>query len=368
MKKITYVFTNNRKKNFLENNIDAREFYYGLDKFSNGNEVTVLEFDDKSRRILQFIDKFISKFLSLPFYSSKMTSLKNLKTFYHSDHIFLINEGVGFASLFLLLITRILNPKIKVSLFVMGLYSKSINYKYFVFFHNLLIKFLILQIDNVLFLGKGELIRAKKIHNSKSIKKFKFVPFCIDTDFWSSKDDFGSRKKDSIIFVGNDNNRDFKILFKLAKELEKIKFIIVSSNPIFKKLKLPNVEIIEGSWGSSKVSDFDLKQLYEKSKLSIIPLKESFQPSGQSVALQSMSLGLPVIITKTKGFWQNELFENKKNILFVNSSNLVDWVNLISEIYYKDEELLKISQNAKTTVVENYNLQNFYKILHDLVF
>ena len=36
--------------------------------------------------------------------------------------------------------------------------------------------------------------------------------------------------------------------------------------------------------------------------------KRKFQPSGQSVALQSMSLGIPVMITETKGFWQKEVY------------------------------------------------------------
>ena len=46
-----------------------------------------------------------------------------------------------------------------------------------------------------------------------------------------------------------------------------------------------------------------LKEIYDKSFISLIPLKDSLQPSGQSVALQSMSMMVPVIITKTVGFW-----------------------------------------------------------------
>ena len=70
--------------------------------------------------------------------------------------------------------------------------------------------------------------------------------------------------------------------------------------------------------GSEEISDSDLRDLYLESKLSIIPLKESFQPSGQSVALQSMSLGIPVMITDTQGFWQKDIFLDNENIIYIN--------------------------------------------------
>ena len=34
MKKITYIFSGNRKKNYESNSIQAKEFYYGLTSFA----------------------------------------------------------------------------------------------------------------------------------------------------------------------------------------------------------------------------------------------------------------------------------------------------------------------------------------------
>ena len=53
-------------------------------------------------------------------------------------------------------------------------------------------------------------------------------------------------------------------------------------------------------------------EVYKKSGLTIIPLKNSYQPSGQSVTLQSMAVGTPVMITKTDGFWDLNSFANNK--------------------------------------------------------
>ena len=63
------------------------------------------------------------------------------------------------------------------------------------------------------------------------------------------------------------------------------------------------MKLIEGHWNYEILSDEELKEIYNNAILTIIPLKDSLQPSGQSVALQSMSSGTPVMISKTSGFW-----------------------------------------------------------------
>ena len=193
-------------------------------------------------------------------------------------------------------------------MFVMGLYSKNQKFKILKFFHLFFIKLLVANTNNVLFLGNSEFEKASSTHK-KYIDRFKFSPFCVDTEFWSNKNNKDITKNQNIIFVGNDGNRDFDLLIKLAENLKEFNFIVISSSESFKEISLPNVKIYNGFWGSEQISDLDLKELYVDSKLSIIPLKDSYQPSGQSVALQSMSLGIPVMITKTKGFGKKTIFK-----------------------------------------------------------
>ena len=63
-----------------------------------------------------------------------------------------------------------------------------------------------------------------------------------------------------------------------------------------------------------------------------------------------MSSGIPVIISKTEGFWDTELFLNKKNIVFVDDNSLEGWKKTIDNIYEDNETLNNISVNAKTSV------------------
>ena len=221
-----------------------------------------------------------------------------------------------------------------------------------------MIKLLILSLDNLFFLGKGELEFAKS--KNRFSKKLHFVPFSIDTSFWSINNDTNFQKRKKIIFVGNDSNRDFIMVKEIAKIMSDINFLIVSKNSLFSNLNLKNVEILGNGWGSEDLSDYDLKKLYLESFLTIIPLKSSYQPSGQSVALQSMSLGTPVMISKTSGFWDDSSFFDNENIFFIEEEEEVNaWVNKILKVY-KDFKLLeKVSNNAKHKVINDYNLYKF---------
>ena len=95
----------------------------------------------------------------------------------------------------------------------------------------------------------------------------------------------------------------------------------------------------------------------------IIPLVESSQPSGQSVALQSMSLGIPVMISRTSGFWDDKEFFQEKNIIFVEENTPENWVNKIKLILNNDKLLNQISTNSRNLINEKYNLEIFYNNL-----
>ena len=60
-------------------------------------------------------------------------------------------------------------------------------------------------------------------------------------------------------------------------------------------------------------------------KMVILPLKNSLQPSGQSVAMQAMATKTPVLISKTMGFWNFEDFKDKKTF-FVEPNDLDNWI------------------------------------------
>ncbi len=369
-KTLTFVFVSGRKDLYMNDLIEAREHFYTLPLYDKQKyNINVIEFesdDSKKNNFLYAIDRIFNKFLSLPFYMHKLTNKKNYKILKKSDHIFLINESTGFS---VLPMVRALNlfkkSNAKVHMFVMGLYSKKLKYKKFKFLQNFVINFLVNSLDNLFFLGKGELERAKKIKNNH--EKFHFVSFSIDQDFWTSNTSSDLRNKEKIIFVGNDGNRDTKLLLEIAKFFNNFEFIFVSKLESLKNIELDNVKVLGDGWAKEGLNDKELKSLYLDARLTILPLKESSQPSGQSVALQSMSLGTPVLISETEGFWDKDLFRDNKEIFFISDNSLNGWIYKIKDLYDNLELLEKVSINATNLVREKLNLNEFHKTVKTII-
>ena len=366
-KKVTYVFSKNRKNLLSSDAAFAKEFFYGFTEFDKKHfDLEIVEFKEKNKFFIFFekFDHILSKYLSLPIYFSKLINFNNLKIFLKSDEIYFINEGVGFSSLPLIFIVNIFK-KNKKKLFVMGMYSKQIKYKKLYFLHKMFINILVSQVDYILFLGKGEYHKAQKFHKHKYHGKLKFTPFLIDFEFWKS-DNYEIANKNELLFVGNDGNRDYELLLKLAKKLKDIKFKFVTSNKKVLDCNLENVEVIKGDWSQNNLSDQQLKKIYQSCRMSIIPLKDTTQPSGQSVALQSMAVGLPVLISKTEGFWDIQKFDDEKNIFFVDDNDLNSWIKKINDVFHDNKRLENVAKNASNLIRDEYSLEKNFSFIKNI--
>ena len=362
MEKITYIFYQGRKEKIVNKTYQALDHYYLVNNFiSEGYPVEIIELNQKPNkinRLFYYYDRILNKFLSIPSYSHMVCSLKNYNILKNSDRIFIINESVGFSVLPILILLKIFRRK-QVNFFVMGLFSKKIRYEFLSVFHNLLIRLLVFCVDNLFFLGKGEYDRANNLISNS--KKFYFTGFSIDTNFWKLSGDV-VKKNNQILFVGNDGNRNIDLLNNLADKMKQFNFLVISNLLEDNQIK-QNLKILKGHWNSNEITDVDLRRHYEESVITIIPLKNSYQPSGQSVALQSMSLGVPVIISKTKGFWDPDSFINNEHLIIVENENIDEWENKIIETVSNQELMDSISKKSSEKINVEHNLKvYFYKI------
>lgn len=119
--------------------------------------------------------------------------------------------------------------------------------------------------------------------------------------------------------------------------------------------------------GKNFLTDLELKDIYSSARISIIPLKESSQPSGQSVALQSMSQGVPVMISDTKGFWDRDTLIDKKHLILVKDNNAQEWTEQIERLYKSKDELETISQNALEVTKSKFSMKNFNNQISELI-
>jgi len=361
--KITYVFLQGRKQRVNSRKKISKEFFYtyfyATKNYTNVEIIEMENFEPSiAQKFLRKLDTFINRLSKLPIYTYAVFKRKNLKIFKQSDFVILSNDRVAFSSFPLIWLTKLANPSVSFSFFVMGLFSNFPKYQIQTSFRNFLIKMMLKRVDKIFFLGKKEYIFASDNFNSFN-QKFIFLPFSVDVNFWSGTTNKSFAEKKDILFIGNDGNRDYKFVVKLAEDLPEYNFIFISEK-ISKNSNVPkNVKLVKGSWGNEQLSDEEIRNYYKDVKLTIIPLKNTNQPSGQSVALQSMAAGTPVLITKIDGFWDFEKFIDGKHITFIQQNTSLEWKASIEKIYNDKRLFEDLVDNGKLLIQNEYNLEIF---------
>ena len=368
---ITYVFGFGRSDLISSNKVYADEFFYGYHNFlKEYKEIKYIEFETNAKKrifnkFLFFLSKVLRKISKLSFFFENICSYKNFKILFRTEHIILTNDRIGLSALPLLIIYKFLRINSS-TVIVMGLLAKDTNNLLSHIVQRTLLNVFFLTVDNFIFLSKSECNQAK-VSYKKFAKKFIFIPFSIDTEFWKNNKEFHSKKKKKIIFIGNDGRREYNLVIQIAKSLPKYEFCLITSNIKKSEIESTNVTLYEGQWNKQLLTDGELRDLYSDAELSIIPIKNSYQPSAQSVALQSMSMGIPVMITDTVGFWDKDIFENNENIFFVSKNELNRWVEEINRVINNKKLLEEVSSKSKDITNNLYNSQNFYNLMKKVI-
>lgn len=260
------------------------------------------------------------------------------------DVVVATTSGIGFA----LSLWKILHARVPP---IVSIHCGLLNHRYNLF-RRFLTTALLRRSANILF-GEGELKPLLEMCNIEHEKIF-VNQFGVDINFWTPT---SSRKGDYILSVGNDGRRDFETLIRAAKNVSE-KFLLLTSRSISSPLP-PNVNLICSSWHKDLISDVDLKSLYQNARCAVISLIDSYQPSGQSVALQAMACGCPVILTRTKGLWSNHWLIDEENVIFVppnDHSALSDKINLLGK---SDELRIKLSRKGRLLTEGKANIGEF---------
>jgi len=361
---LTYIYYSGRIHRYDKESY-PKEFFYGFNyikTFFKENKIIEFDFSKNSGLLFNF-SKLLEKISGLPFFLQYIINKNNFSLFLKSDLIVMTNQRLGFSSFPFLIINKFRRSKNAV--FVMGLFDvvhKNIIKNTLRKINILIFMFLT---DKLLFLSKGEFEYVRKKYSRLGLKSY-FIPFPVDTNFWESKEI--PKQNNKILFIGNDGNRDYKFIISLAKEMKNYEFTIVSSKIQQKELESDNVHLIYGKWNEETLTDSEIKKLYQESSLTLIPIKESLQPSGQSVALQSISCGTPVIITKTEGFWEPKLFNDGKDIIFVEKNEIKLWKDKINQCLSDHNFYTNLSFYGRKNIEDHYDLETFNIKLKNILF
>ena len=360
--KITFLFNSGRKGRVEDNNQFPKEHFYGYFNFKknfiNTKFIEYVEYEDK----FSLITKILRKITKFPIYTEKIINRKNKKIINDSDILIFSNQNIYYSAFPYLLLSK---KKKKIVVFFMGYKNILNDRENFNGIQRFFFSFVLRKIDRIVFLSNNELNLFSEEFSEFS-NKTSYLPFAVDESFWLRK--VNKPNNNTVLFVGNDENRNYKKTIEIVNSMEDVNFIIVSTKIDKAMLDKNNFQLINSNWKLNEFSDGDLKKVMEKADISIIPVnKESTQPSGQSVALQCLAMEIPVIISSFKGFWDKNLFRHKENIYIIENNDEHSWVKNIKSVL-SDEEIKKtISKNGRELIEKNFNLEIFYKNLLEVI-
>ena len=364
-----FVYFNGRAEKLKGKDIRPRDFFYGYHYATSIGYITeILEFGNKEpgnkilSKILLKIQQLILKAFKFQYDFVGIIKPNNWKLLKNSKNIILSNQRIAHSLLPFLLYVKLFKKSNTITVIAMGLFNSSSKNLLIIKIHNFLHKIMLKNISRMVFIGQPEYLYATQVFTRYS-KKFQYIPFGVDKDFWKKKNTQDPSSDDYILFIGNDTNRDFDFLVSLANKLQNKKFIVVTEKLEESEFKGTNVKLLNGSWNKDLLTDEYLRNLYDNAKITIVPLKEGLQPSGQSVTLQSMATETPVIITKTRGFWSQDDFIHKENIYFTQSNDLEVWKKAIDSLYEDKDMYQSISSNSRNLIEKKYNSDYFNSLL-----
>jgi glycosyltransferase involved in cell wall biosynthesis len=178
--------------------------------------------------------------------------------------------------------------------------------------------------------------------------------FGVDTSFW--RPDLAV-KRDIVVAIGNDGRRDFATLVAAADRIQ-------ASVHIVTKLPLPetlpaNVTHHRGSWHGSELSDERIRELYQRARAVVVPLQPTNQPSGQSVTLQAMACGAPVVLTETEGLWSREQMAEGRNVLLVRPGDSAQLAARVQEVIGDEVAIARLGHAGRQTAEQSGSIEFF---------
>jgi glycosyltransferase involved in cell wall biosynthesis len=188
--------------------------------------------------------------------------------------------------------------------------------------------------------------------------QLKFVSLGVDYEYFRPKKNI---KKDIICAVGLDSCRDYKTLFEAVKDLN-IKVEIVCHTENIKNLSVPkNVKV------HTLISISEVRKIYQRSIISVIPSYEKFRSTGQIVYLESASAHIPIIATKVKGL--STAFELKDNVhlLYSKEQDAQDLKEKISLLLNSPQKRKYLAAEAANLVKNNYTSKHLAKNLANII-
>jgi len=334
--------------------LHPKDFLYGLDGLLCQKDFEVDWINVKKgkrdtlcRKLLYFIEKPLCLLtrLGMPL----EIYFENKKKIRESKVIVCVNDAISFSLLFAKMFGLV---KGRIVVLIQSLPERL---KYFrrnkplIFF----IQKLLSKADLVLTLSdcaKRPLVKTFKVPAKKLLTFY----FGVDLNYWKAA--LKIKRKDFILSVGNDFNRDYETLVRAAP-LDRRLVIVTKKKIDFKGKK--NIRVV------SDIPDRFLRHLYRSCSLVVIPsVKIKRESSGLSCALQAMVCGAPVLLSDSLPM--REYFKEDKHVFFYKPEDADDLKNKIVMILSNPARASKAKTEAQSLVSRKFTTKQMVRTWQDI--
>lgn len=183
-----------------------------------------------------------------------------------------------------------------------------------------------------------------------------FIPLGIDTDFFHPRQ---VPEEKFLLTVGRDLDRDYGFLLSIIPRLP-MKTLIVTSKRNLAHLRVPN--------NTEVLFDIDyeeLRDLYERAQLVMIPLKNNPRASGQLVFLESLAMKKAVVASDVPGITSGYKNLSSRAIL-VPSGNADRFVDAVNKLVASGSRRRALGGIGRKTISNSYTSDIFARHLEEL--
>jgi glycosyltransferase involved in cell wall biosynthesis len=157
--------------------------------------------------------------------------------------------------------------------------------------------------------------------------------------------------------------RDYECLIEAVRDLP-VRVQIAAGSPWIDRTLSPKHELpINVTWG--KLNRFDLRALYARSTLAVVPIKENDYQTGIATILEMMSMGKCVIATRTRG--QTDTIVDGVTGLYVPPGDSRALRDAIERMRANPAQAKSIGEAARRFIEEHASLDHFVGRIADAV-
>jgi glycosyltransferase involved in cell wall biosynthesis len=210
-----------------------------------------------------------------------------------------------------------------------------------------LLDFVLPRADAVLVRGKNQCQFLDKQYAGAC--QCEVIYHAINTEFYEP---LAIAKKDYIFTIGNDTGRDFDTLIAAVKDMD-IPVILKTNEISINQSILPNnVQLM-----SERVSFDELKQLYAKARLVVVPLKNSVHASGVNSVLEASAMARPMIVSSSEGIM--DYFVPDETGISVKPLDPKGLADAIKWVIDNPDNAEQLGYNAKIFVEKHFTTERY---------